>query len=113
MPTTPPCPIVPIYETVTLYKRLIDINLFKKYIFKFPFVLESMQISYRLETYLVTVTSVDCPAEHLICCEGFTMLSGQCIGESLFNVKLVKQSLISSFVCSCFLCAINYNVDHM
>ena len=46
-----------------------------------------MQISYRLETYLVTVTSVDCPAQHLICCEGFTMLSGQCIGESYNAIK--------------------------
>ena len=54
----------------------------------------------------MTVTSVDCPAEHLICCEGFTMLSGQCIRESLFYVKIVyvKQSLISSFARSCYLC---------
>ena len=48
-----------------------------------------MQISYRLETYLVTVTSVDCPAQHLICCEGFTMLSGQCIGESYYAIKAI------------------------
>jgi len=58
---------------------IVYLNFFKTYFLFFDF--ESMQISYRLETYLVTVTSVDCPAQHLICCEGFTMLNGQCIGK--------------------------------
>lgn len=34
-----------------------------------------MQTQYRLEVYEHTVTSVDCPVQHIICCEGIIPIS--------------------------------------
>ena len=52
-----------------------------------------MQIQYRQESYLVTTTQVDCPVQHLICCEGFTMLNGQCIGKIIGLFLQIKSEI--------------------
>ncbi|CAF1078076.1 unnamed protein product, partial [Brachionus calyciflorus] len=58
----PICVNKPIYETVT-----------------------HLAIQYKLETYAVSVVSVNCPPEHVICCDGYTMFNGQCIPTGLLG----------------------------
>ena len=36
-------------------------------------------LAYRLETYLVPIGIDYCPPQHVICCENYTSVGGQCI----------------------------------
>jgi hypothetical protein len=47
-----------------------------------------------IEYYIVTLVVADCPIQHQICCEGYTMFMGQCIG------KIIQIAFITS---SCFI----------
>jgi hypothetical protein len=42
---------------------------------------DSTVVQYKIEVYQVTFLNGACPAEHLKCCENYTMINGQCIGN--------------------------------
>lgn len=42
-----------------------------------------MKVTYAIEYYKVTVVISNCPIEHQICCEGYTMLLGNCVDNAI------------------------------